>query len=149
MDRFFQALLLVLLVPQLLHSQTLIPKTRDLPALPTIPPTIPLTVQRMIQSDQKENLDLGDLDWVRGVRVKEKVENQTKNQTRKNGWSLKWSFALKGASPDEEKNEPILGKNMTTDSKSLSGKSILMGSGSSSLTLMMIMAILVQIRRQG
>jgi hypothetical protein len=111
MDLYFQALLLLvllLLIPLHLHSQTLIPKTRDLQSLQAIPQTIPLTVQEMIQSDQTENPDLGDLEWVRGVRDEQK-ENQTrmKNQTRKNSWSLKWTFALKGVSPDAEKSEPI------------------------------------------
>jgi hypothetical protein len=151
MDLYFQALLLLLLllVPLHLHSQTLIPKTWDHPTLPTIPQTKLQIVQERIQSNQTENLDLGDLGWVRGVREeREKVENQTKNQSRNNSWSLKWSFVLKGVSPDEGKSEPILGKNMTMDLKSLGGKSILIGNESSSLTLMMIMVIMVQIRGQ-
>jgi hypothetical protein len=70
MDLYFQALLLLVLflIPLHLHSQT---------RIPTIPQTIPLTVQEMIQSDQTENPDLGDLEWMRGVR-----EEQKENQTR-------------------------------------------------------------------
>jgi hypothetical protein len=153
MGLYFQVLLL--LVPLLLHFQTLIQSQEieevQKETLQTIPQTIPLTVQKMIQSDQTENLDLGDLEWVRQTKVKEgREKNRTtpKNQTRKNDWSLKWSFALKGVSPDKGKNEPILGKNITMDSKSLGGKSILTESESSRL-MMMIMVILAQIRRQG